>query len=165
MEMTDFIRRNFKLFEITNTNDLHLHGLLPIVSYRKKDGKTSQTFGFTYRNVKYYGKSLFEGLRILENDIRRGNNLREAFDLINNWYADKTTITKPLHLDKIQKSLKEVLESIGLKGRIFLGHMPFSDKLYLRNKGYKIIGLIFFLFYLHNFSNNCYTKRRQFGFL
>ncbi|KAJ6247703.1 glyceraldehyde-3-phosphate dehydrogenase [Anaeramoeba flamelloides] len=138
IDLCQFIKNNFKLFEITETNDLILHGLLPVIEYFE-NGQIKYTLGFTYRGVLFKGKNIFEGLRIIEDDIYHGRNIREAFDLINSWYADKTTCSKPSHLEKLAKHIDRILESLEIEGRLFIGHISYLEKVYLKNIGLSII--------------------------
>ncbi|MDO8488583.1 MAG: GNAT family N-acetyltransferase, partial [Candidatus Omnitrophota bacterium] len=90
-----FYRQNFSLYLKDAYGNYYTHGWLPV------DEKTG-VVRFVYKGETYEGAYIWEGLDEIRADIRDLTKplpeLHEALDLVNSWYADKTTRIKPEYL-------------------------------------------------------------------
>ena len=109
-----FYRSNFTLYLKDDYGNVYTHGWLPV------DEKTGQ-IKFTYKDVEYEGKNIWQGLEKIQNDIRDLSKplseLHEALSLVNSWYADKTTKIKPNHIGNYIKNvgLEKIYKNIGIR--------------------------------------------------
>ncbi|MFH1093076.1 MAG: hypothetical protein V1739_02840 [Candidatus Omnitrophota bacterium] len=128
-----FSRENFTLYIKDEFGNYYTHGWFPVSSL---DG----TIGFTYKDIVYQGKDLWKGLEILQSDVRNKplDELKEAFNLVMSWYADKTTTIKPENIKGyIDKwGIEKIQESIGAH-LWFTCHNPLN-KLQLYGIGFKM---------------------------
>jgi hypothetical protein len=115
VELMEFYKDNFNLYEIDGYGAYLLHSMLPVnedgeVSIGKvnetgqmqiyeSDGRRIE--GLWYKGVHYKGRAVFDGLYKMAVDIRMFDynrplaEITEAFTLINSIYADSTTNLKP----------------------------------------------------------------------
>ncbi|MCR4287913.1 MAG: hypothetical protein NUW09_07865, partial [Deltaproteobacteria bacterium] len=112
------------------------HGWLPV------DEETGR-IGFVYQGTLYEGLTLWEGLDRIQDDIRNTDKplseLHEALELVNSWYADKTTTLKPEHLKTYVQEigLEKIYSQIGI--RIWMtGHNPLN-KLHSKGLSFKVV--------------------------
>ncbi|MFH1715472.1 MAG: hypothetical protein ABH857_04700 [Elusimicrobiota bacterium] len=134
-EMAEFSKKNFTLYSFTSQGDLLTHSALPIETDKKSP--YYGTVVFTYKGEVYAGKRIFEGLDKIQDTIRNADlstskgfdDVREAANLVNSWYADATTIFKSKHLMAYREiGWRNILDSIGVTGRWLQGHNDFWQK-------------------------------------
>ena len=119
-----FYRQNFTLFITDEYGNLYTHGAFPV------DEETGE-FSFTYKGVLYKDRTVFDGLSLIQQDVRDMNtplaDLHEALTLVNSWYADATTKLKPKNIEKIVKKigLEKIYTRLGIK-TWFMGHNPLN---------------------------------------
>jgi len=127
-----FFRNNF-LYLRDEYGFYYAHALLPIDRLGH--------MGFTYKGVVYQDKAIWQGLDVIQADVRNKDNsfaeLSEAFSLIMSWYADKTVQVKPQHIKEyIEKfGIELILQRIGAFV-LFTGHNPLNA-LALKGVGFK----------------------------
>ncbi|MDD5771143.1 MAG: class II fructose-bisphosphate aldolase, partial [Candidatus Omnitrophica bacterium] len=89
--LADFYRRNFNLYLKDPYGNMLSHGWFPV----EDDGRIV----IVYKGKTYTDKEMFDGLKAISDDIKdTGRPLSanwEAMNLVNSWYADKTTRIKP----------------------------------------------------------------------
>ncbi len=128
-----FSRENFTLYVQDEYGNYYTHGWFPV---NVLDG----TIGVKYKNILYKGEDLWEGLQIIQNDIRSKpmEELSEAFALVMSWYADKTVRIKPEHIVRYIKQwgIEKIQKGIGAN-IWFTCHNPLN-KLQLYGIGFKI---------------------------
>lgn len=130
LEIGDFFRDNFTLYVRDIYQNVYMHAFLPI----DDDGR----FHFTYKGVHYVGNgqgqepSVWEGLDRITADVRNRKNsmsdIYEALSLVNEWYADNTTVAKvPDVVKAIAAFSAENLAQQNGFNRLFTGHLPFNE--------------------------------------
>ena len=148
-EVSDFLRRHFKLYQQDIYGNIILHGLLPV------DAASSE-FHFVYRGQTYRGHgsrtapSVWQGLARIEDDVRDTtrslSELHEALALVNSWYADRTTIAKAVDVAQaINRVGVERLASANGFTQLYLGHVPFHEfltRLTPEQRGTRIQGFL-----------------------
>ncbi len=148
-EVSDFLRRNFKLYQQDVYGNTILHGLLPV-------DPASGEFHFVYRGQSYRGRgsraqpSVWQGLSRIETDVRDTSRslseLHEALALVNSWYADRTTIAKAVDVAQaINRVGVEQLASANGFSQLYLGHVPFHEfltRLTPEQRGARIQGFL-----------------------
>jgi hypothetical protein len=148
-EVSDFLRRHFKLYQQDVYGNTILHGLLPV------DLATGE-FHFVYRGQGYRGRgsrtqpSVWQGLARIEADVRDTtrslSELHEALALVNSWYADRTTIAKAVDVAQaINRVGVERLASANGFTQLYLGHVPFHEfltRLTPEQRGTRIQGFL-----------------------
>jgi glucosamine-6-phosphate isomerase len=119
-----FYRRNFTLCLKDVYGNIYTHGWLPV------DEKTGQ-IRFTYQGVTYEGSRIWQGLSLIQSHIRDLSKplseLHEALELVNSWYADKTTRIKPDNLKKYVNTvgLERIYNNLGIRVWV-TGHNPLN---------------------------------------
>ena len=148
-EVSDFLRRHFKLYQRDIYGNIILHGLLPVDA-------ASGEFHFVYRGQTYRGRgsraqpSVWQGLARIEDDVRDTSRslgeLHEALALVNSWYADRTTIAKAVDVAQaINRVGVEQLASANGFTQLYLGHVPFHEfltRLTPEQRGTRIQGFL-----------------------
>ena len=148
-EVSDFLRRHFKLYQQDIYGNTIVHGLLPV------DLETGE-FNFVYRGQTYRGRgsrtqpSVWQGLARIEADVRDTSRslseLHEALALVNSWYADRTTIAKAVDVAQaINRVGGEQLASANGFTQLYLGHVPFHEfltRLTPEQRGTRIQGFL-----------------------
>lgn len=148
-EVSDFLRRHFKLYQQDLYGNTILHGLLPV-------DPASGEFHFVYRGQTYRGRgshaqpSVWQGLARIEADVRDTSRslgeLHEALALVNSWYADRTTIAKAVDVAQaINRVGVEQLASANGFTQLYLGHVPFHEfltRLTPEQRGTRITGFV-----------------------
>lgn len=148
-EVSDFLRRHFKLYQQDLYGNIILHGLLPV-------DPASGEFHFIYRGQTYRGRgsgaqpSVWQGLARIEADVRDTSRslgeLHEALALVNSWYADRTTIAKAVDVAQaINRVGVEQLASANGFTQLYLGHVPFHEfltRLTPEQRGTRITGFV-----------------------
>ena len=148
-EVSDFLRRHFKLYQQDLYGNTILHGLLPV-------DPASGEFHFVYRGQTYRGRgsraapSVWQGLARIEDDVRDTSRslseLHEALALINSWYADRTTIAKAVDVAQaVNRVGVEQLASANGFTQLYLGHVPFHEfltRLTPEQRGTRITGFV-----------------------
>ncbi len=112
-DLANFYRKYFNLFLKDAYGNVSTHGWLPI----DKEGQVR----FTYKGTTYEGVQVWEGLRVISDDIsdmsKPLSELHEALSLVNSWYADATTVIKPKnvanYVNKI--GLEKIYQNLGIK--------------------------------------------------
>ena len=134
-DLAMFYRKHFTLFQKDAYGNVYTHGWLPV------DMKTGQ-ISFTYKDVTYEGINIWEGLGVIQNDVRDLDKplseIHEALSLVNSWYGDKTTKIKPKHIgDYVHKvGLEKIHNNIGVRAW-FTCHNPLN-KLHPEGVGFKV---------------------------
>lgn len=148
-EVSDFLRRNFKLYQQDIYGNTIVHGLLPV-------DPASGEFQFVYRGQAYRGRgsrtqpSVWQGLSRIEADVRDTTHslseLHEALALVNSWYADRTTIAKAVDVAQaINRVGVDKLASANGFAQLYLGHVPFHEfltRLTPEQRGTRINGFL-----------------------
>ena len=148
-EVSDFLRRHFKLYQQDLYGNTILHGLLPV-------DPVSGEFHFVYRDQTYRGRgsraqpSVWQGLARIEADVRDTSRslgeLHEALALVNSWYADRTTIAKAVDVAQaVNRVGVEQLASANGFTQLYLGHVPFHEfltRLTPEQRGTRITGFV-----------------------
>jgi len=130
-----FYRKYFTLYLKDPYGNFYTHGCLPV------DLDTGQ-IRFAYQGVLYEGEDIWKGLEKIQNDIRDLDkplsDLHEALNLVNSWYADKTTKIKPENIEVYVKDvgLEKIYKNIGIK-TWFTCHNPLN-KLHPKGVGFKV---------------------------
>ncbi|MFC1808920.1 hypothetical protein ACFL3D_02205, partial [Candidatus Omnitrophota bacterium] len=135
-----FYRQNFTLYMRDPYGNMYTHAWLPV------DMQTG-TIRFTYagsekRGVVYEDGYIWDGLETIQNDVRDTHKtfpeIHEALNLVNSWYADKTTKIKPEHIAQYvtdpNLGLKKIFQKIGIRCWI-MGHNPIN-KLHPKGVGF-----------------------------
>ena len=130
-----FSRDNFTLFIKDEYGNYYMHGWLPVELAAKK-------IKFVYQGVNYEGENIWAGLEKIQGDIRdRGkpwSELREAFQLVMSWYADKTTRIKPGNIQEVIRKVGLARVQAGINAQtLFTCHNPLNT-LQLKGIGFKM---------------------------
>ncbi|MFH1836705.1 MAG: hypothetical protein ABH862_01145 [Candidatus Omnitrophota bacterium] len=134
-EIASFYRKHFTLFLRDVYGNVYTHGWLPI------DVNTGEV-GFKYKGTVYRNIDVWKGLERIQSDVRDLNTplaeLHEALDLVNSWYADKTTKIKPEYIEQyvFNVGLEKIYPKLGIKCW-FTCHNPIN-KLQSRGIGFMV---------------------------
>ncbi len=99
------------------------HGWVPV------DKKTAK-MNFSYKGTKYEGDNVWDGLEAIERDRSNPDlslqDVYEGIELVNDWYADKTTEIKPEHIAHNVNvlGLETIFRTNGIGHVWFTGHNP-----------------------------------------
>jgi hypothetical protein len=129
--MSQFFRKNFSLFQTDVYGNTYMHAFLPM------DMETGE-FRFVYKEQEYRGKgspgkpSVWAGLTRIQDDVKNLSynlqEIHEALQLVNSWYADRTSDIKAVNVaEAINTFGAEKLAEVNGFERLATGHIPFHE--------------------------------------
>lgn len=132
-DVNRFFSDNFNLYRRIPYGALIMHAFPPVVEDIESQNQTEYVIGFEFKGTFYSGKTFFDGLDLLEKTVQDEDSKLEdrveALQIIQSWYADLTTTSKPKFLKKYIENggAERLLSQIGVRMGMF-GHNP-TDKL------------------------------------